>query len=124
MPTSPPAAMRLRERSRSRPSSTASRSRTSPLSASTTPARTREAPTVERRLTRSRCRDALAAALMLAAVPAFAATRLDDLASPRQHVEMTAQWERRTGDAPGADERLAVVVDARDVDIRLNTAPW
>lgn len=61
---------------------------------------------------------------MLAAVPAFAATRLDDLASPRQHVEMTAQWERRTGDAPGADERLAVVVDARDVDIRLNTAPW
>lgn len=61
---------------------------------------------------------------MLAALCAPAATRLDDSQSPRQHVEMTTQWERRSGDASSTDDRMAVVVEARDVDIRLNTAPW
>jgi hypothetical protein len=61
---------------------------------------------------------------MLAATCAQAATRLDDLPSPRRYVEMNAQWERRSGDSPNADERLSVLVDARDVDIRLNTGAW
>jgi hypothetical protein len=72
----------------------------------------------------SRCREALAAALCLAAGCALAGTRLDDSLSPRQHVELTSQWERRQAEAQDTDQRLAVLVEARDVDIRLNTAPW
>jgi hypothetical protein len=77
-----------------------------------------------RRRTRSRCRSGFAAALLLASVSAPAQTRLDDSASPRQQIEMTTQWERRSGDVTNSDERLAVIVEARDVDIRLNTAAW
>jgi hypothetical protein len=61
---------------------------------------------------------------MLASGFVPAATRLDDSPSPRQHVELTSQWERRSGDSRNADERLAVLVEARDVDIRLNTGAW
>lgn len=79
---------------------------------------------MERPRTRSRCRKAIGLALILACGTATAGTRLDDSLSPRQHVELTTQWERRSGNAQGADERMAVVVEARDIDIRLNTAAW
>jgi hypothetical protein len=79
---------------------------------------------MERQRTPSRCRNAFALALALWAVDAFAGTRLDDSLSPRQHVELTTQWERRQGEVSDAGERLAVAIEARDVEIRLNTAAW
>jgi hypothetical protein len=51
-----------------------------------------------------------------------AGTRLDDSPSPRQRLELTAQWEAGAEGAEG--ELLSVVAEARDVDLRFNTAPW
>jgi hypothetical protein len=79
---------------------------------------------MERQRIPSRCRKALAVVLALCAGSALAGTRLDDSLSPRQHIELTSQWDRRQGEARDAGERLAVAIEARDVDIRLNTAPW
>lgn len=57
------------------------------------------------------------------ALGAAAGTRLDDSASPRRHLELSTQWESRSIDASGG-EMLAVIAEARDVEVRLNTAAW
>lgn len=75
------------------------------------------------RSTRSRCPEALALGLALFALDARTGTRLDDSLSPRQHLELSAQWENRS-ESQNAEEMLAVLAEARDVEVRLNTAAW
>jgi hypothetical protein len=78
---------------------------------------------VELRPIRSRCLEALCLAIACGAGSAAAGTRLDDSASPRRVLELTTQWESRSYESSG-EEMLAVVAEARDVEVRLNTAAW
>lgn len=83
---------------------------------------------MERRPTRSPCpearRVALALALALAAGSAQAGTRLDDSLSPRQRIELRAGWESAQGESESPEQMLAIRAEARDVEVRLNTAAW
>lgn len=81
---------------------------------------------MERRPTRSRCLEAagLALAFALAAAPATAGTRLDDSLSPRQRIELGARWEGGSDEARSGEELLAITAEARDIEVRLNTAAW
>ena len=79
---------------------------------------------MERPRTRSRCLEALCLAIACAAGAAAAGTRLYDSASPRRHLELATEWESRYSESTGELEMLAVIAEARDVEVRLNTAAW
>ena len=75
--------------------------------------------------TRSRCRELLALAALAGLVPdAAAATRLDDSLSPRQRVDIVARWEDRFAEGSSEAQRLSMVAEASNFEIRLNTAAW
>lgn len=74
---------------------------------------------------RSRCLELLALAALSGLLPdAVAATRLDDSLSPRQRIDVVARWEDRFGEGSTDTQRLAMVAEASNFEIRLNTAAW
>jgi len=69
-------------------------------------------------------RAAMILAALLAAVPAAAATRLDDSLSPRQRVQATTRWVYDGVGDWNADQRNALVADIRAMEFRLRTAAY
>lgn len=69
-------------------------------------------------------RASLAAAALLACMPALAATRLDDSPSPRQRVEATTHWLYDGVGNWNPDQVNALVADVRAMEFRLRTAPY
>lgn len=63
------------------------------------------------------------ASLAVAAV-AQAGTRLDDSLSPRQRYDLQTRWEYLDDESSAPEQMLAIIAEARDVEIRLNTAVW
>lgn len=62
-------------------------------------------------------------ALVLAAPAAGAQTRLDDSASPRQRVDLRSRW-MYDDEGRGMDGVNAMVAEAANVEVRLNTAAY
>jgi hypothetical protein len=68
---------------------------------------------------------ALALALLATlALPAPAATRLDDSASPRARIDITPRWQFDDGELAGTSRLHAMVAEAKGVEIRLNTSAY
>jgi hypothetical protein len=76
------------------------------------------------RRTRSRCFEAAVLAAALAAAVAHAGTRLDDSQSPRQRFDLQTRWEYLDGESNAPEQLMAIIAEARDVEVRLNTTAW
>jgi hypothetical protein len=61
---------------------------------------------------------------LLAAAPVLAATRLDDSASPRARIDITPRWQYEDGDLAGTPRLHAMLAEAKNVEIRLNTSAY
>jgi hypothetical protein len=62
-------------------------------------------------------------ALAVALSPAAAETRLDDSASPRQRLDLRSRWQYDE-EGRGIDGVNAMVAEAANVEVRLNTAAY
>jgi hypothetical protein len=72
-----------------------------------------------------RARPATALLLFALALPAGAATRLDDSLSPRQRVEIVPRWVSERVQGPVSDDQLnALVAEVPRFEVRLNTAKY
>jgi hypothetical protein len=63
-------------------------------------------------------------ALAVIVAPALAATRLDDSASPRARIDITPRWQYEDGELAGKHSLYAMLAEAKNVEIRLNTSAY
>ena len=56
--------------------------------------------------------------------PAHAATKLDDSASPRARIDIKPRWQYEEGEMAGKQRLHAMLAEAKNVEIRLNTSAY